>query len=179
MNVERRSTRDPRCLEDGQATRQCAAQITMSGEGGSLSPDEHRLPAEQGRERLGYPEAWLLIVATPALGYGIAVGRLYPNGAPLPTIVWAGASAAAGLALGALGGFVFARTAELAALGSAMWAACFALASELSSQSGRIPQHDQSGLGLVIVVVFVVTFVPMLGAAALARHLRRGADQGS
>jgi hypothetical protein len=74
--------------------------------------------------------------------------------------------------LGLLGGFIFARARGLAALGAAEWAVCFALADELSSYGGHIPEHDQGGLGLVIVVVFVVTFVPMILAAFLATSVR-------
>src|SRR5262249_7817361 len=108
--------------------------------------------------RLAYPEVWLLIVALPAVAYGITVGRIYPNGGSLPTLLWAGASAAAGAVSGLLGGFIFMRVRGLAALGAAEWAVCFVLAWELSSYGGLGHIDDDSGgLGLVIVVVFVVT----------------------
>ena len=137
-----------------------------------MRPGERHLLAKRPPDKLAYPEVWLLIVALPAIAYGITVGRIYPNGASLPTLLWAGASAVAGAVLGLLGGFIFTRVRGLATLGAAEWAACFVLALGLSSYSGHIPANDSGGLGLVIFVVFLVTFVPMIVAAFIASSVR-------
>jgi hypothetical protein len=136
-----------------------------------LRTGERHILAERPLDRLAYPEVWLLIVALPAVAYGITVGRIYREGDSLPTLLWAGASAVAGAVLGLLGGFIFARVRGLAALGAVEWAACFVLALELSSYGGHI-RDDSGGLGLVVAVVFVVTFVPMIVAAFLASSVR-------
>ena len=117
----------------------------------------------------GYPVAWLLPVEFCALAYGIALGFM----APVPSVlVWV-VVPAAGFVLGLIGGLVFARVKDLAALGAAMFAGVFVVVVAFVSGGGSISEHDQGQLGITIAVIFVITFILMLVGAQLGTSGRR------
>lgn len=111
-----------------------------------------------------------------ALAYGIALGfmahGLDPDGELPGVLVWV-VLPAAGLVLGLIGGLVFARVKDLAALGAATFAGVFVVVVAFVGGGGSISEHDQGQLGITIAVIFVITFIPMLVGAQLGTSGRR------
>lgn len=124
----------------------------------------------------GFPEAWLLPVGFCALAYGIALGYmahgLDPDDELSGALVWAALPAAC-FVLGVIGGLVFARVKDLAALGAGIFAVVFVVVVAFVGGGGSISEHDQGQLGLTIAVIFVITFIPMLVGAQLGTSVRQ------
>jgi hypothetical protein len=132
----------------------------------SQEPSHHR--------RFSFPEAWLVLVALPAVPYGFTLGRVYSGDEEIPAFWWTAVLAAGALVLGLLGGVVFARVVDLAAIGSSGLVGFFGIALWLGLGADSPSDHDTAGLGLVLVVLFVVAFIPMVTGAWIGTVTRRG-----
>jgi hypothetical protein len=124
-------------------------------------------PEAKPPHRLGFPEAWIVLVAVPAAGYGLALGRVYPGRDTVPVVWYTGVPAAACLVLGVIGGRLFGRVRDVAVSGAAGLVGFFLIGLWLGKGAPSLTESDQGGLGLVIGLLFVIAFVPMLAGAFL------------
>jgi len=131
------------------------------------------VPEDSRCKRLPFPEAWVVLVAVPTVVSGLTVARVFSGDEEIPAQWWTGVAAAVALVLGLVGGFVFARVKDLAAIGSSGLVGFYVFALWLGSGARSPSDHDTGNLGLVLAVLLVVAFVPMVAGAWLGTVVRR------
>lgn len=131
------------------------------------------VPEDSRGKRLPFPEAWVVLVAVPTVVSGLTVARVFSGDEEIPAQWWTGVAAAVALVLGLVGGFVFARVKDLAAIGSSGLVGFYVFALWLGSGARSPSDHDTGNLGLVLVVLLFVAFVPMVAGAWLGTVVRR------
>jgi hypothetical protein len=105
------------------------------------------VPEDSRGKRLPFPEAWVVLVAVPTVVSGLTVARVFSGDEEIPAQWWTGVAAAVALVLGLVGGFVFARVKDLAAIGSSGLVGFYVFALWLGSGARSPSDHDTGNLG--------------------------------